>query len=207
MPVPPRPISPQVMAEGRRLYEETRVAVDDIAAMMGISSRSFFTRVRKWGWRRRIDRIPQLDPPREAADAVTGNQPVVPVEAAPLHLASRAEGVSPVPPDSGSLAARIQRAVERELFAIEQIVAKLRPASEHTEEAERAARVLASLARTLQEIAKLDRKPDPAKDDVKDDDRGPDDPDEFLFELARRMDAFSGRRANPVPDVAAREDA
>lgn len=216
MTVPMRPIPPELLAEGRRLYEQTRLPIRDIAGLLGIGERTFNRRRKEWGWPSRKARVPRYEPPRTAADLLRFDpvpapsrldRPVAPTDGAASHPALPACPVSGDPPDPGSLALRIQSAVERELFAIEQIVAKLRPAREHTEEAERAARVLASLARTLQEIAKLDRRPAAAKDDTKDDDRGPDDPDEFLIDLARRMDAFAERRQNPVPDVAAEGDA
>jgi hypothetical protein len=205
MAVPLRPISPTLLAEGRRLYEHTNVAVDDIAALMGIGARTFFTRVRKWGWRRRNLRIPVDGPPPDpevppanAQEIASGSMPVsAPIEASP------APG-NPAPATPVSLAERIQRAVERELAAIEQIVARFRGGSEHTEEAERAARVLASLARTLQEVVRLDAREDARSEDKHDkhDDRGPADPDEFVRELARRMDAFAAARLGAgVPDA------
>jgi hypothetical protein len=67
MPVPPKYISPETMAEERRLYEHTRVPVHDICALLGISERTFYTRVEQWGWRRRMHRIPRVSSARCAA--------------------------------------------------------------------------------------------------------------------------------------------
>jgi transposase-like protein len=170
MPVPPRPVSPEALAEARRLYEETRVPVDDIAALLGIGARTFYTRVRKWGWRRRILRIPQAGPLPAPASA------------------AEPEGGGAAAPDDVPTAERVQRVVERELHAVEQIVARLKP-SEQPQEAERIARILASLTRTLQEVARLKATPATPKD--RDDDRAPDDPDELVGELVRRMDEFA----------------
>jgi hypothetical protein len=188
----PRRVTARMIANARRIYENTNVPVDDIAAMLGVTRRTFYKRRKTWGWKLRYDRLPKHEPPRE------------PDEIEPAEPAMSAAGGEPSATDV--IAARMRGVIESELDAVEQIVAKLRPASDHTEEAERAARVLASLARTLHEIARLDRKP-AAKDDTTDDDRGPDDPDEFLRELARRMDAFARAPEDSVSDVAPRGDA
>jgi len=74
MPCPPLPISPEIVAEGRRLYEQTSVPVADIAAMTGISIRTFSARARQWGWPRRTDRVPKIEPPRTAADVPKASQ-------------------------------------------------------------------------------------------------------------------------------------
>jgi hypothetical protein len=180
MPVPPRPISPEQFAEGRRLYEQTRMPVDDIARMMGIGTRTFYTRVRSWGWQRRGSRIPRLDPSRSAP------------EEAP---ASRSQQASTDLP----LAARIERLVEHELAAIEKIMRRRGPDESRSEEMDRSARVLASLARTLQEMKRLDSQDTRHQDE---NDRGPDDPDEFARELLRQLDEFVARGKKPFPDGA-----
>ena len=180
MPVPPRPVAPEHMTEGRRLYEQTRMPCADIAALLGIAERTFFTRVRKWGWRRRMSRIPQEDPAR------------APDEPAPALPAPASAA-----PESTAIAARIERLVERELTAIEKVIARHGLDQEHTEQVERSARVLASLSRTLQEMKRLEQKDARHKDD---NDRGPADPDEFVRDLVRRMDEIVARRTGPVRD-------
>jgi hypothetical protein len=186
MTVPPRPILPDVLAEGRRLYEETRVPVDDIAGLLGIGARTFYTRLRKWGWRRRILRIPQDGPPPPPAV-------VVAIADVPNDAAAPAAA-----PDTVSVAERIQRAVERELHAVERIVARLKP-SEQPAEAERVARVLASLARTLQEVTRLNEAAvKPSKE--RDADPVPDDPDELVGELVRRMEEFTRNWPDTIHD-------
>jgi hypothetical protein len=69
-------------------------------------------------------------------------------------------------------------------------------------EIERAGRALAALTRTLHELnLLLPQYPAPA---VKED-RLPDDPDEFLIQLAGRMDAYAARRmAEQAQDEEAR---
>jgi hypothetical protein len=94
-----------------------------------------------------------------------------------------------------SLAERVQRTVERELEAVECVLACLRPSNEG--EVERTARTLASLARTLRDIIAFDDPPAVEPDD--DDDAGPRDMDEFRRDLARRMDAIVAAREGSVP--------
>lgn len=57
--------------------------------------------------------------------------------------------------DQPTLVLRVTRAIERELTEIEQIVGRPRTTAARRSEAERRARTLASLARTLAEIRKL----------------------------------------------------
>jgi len=180
MAVPLIPISPEQMAEGRRLYEQTRMPVADIAAMLGIAATTLYERSRAWGWRRRINRIPREDPDRASDEPAPGE----------------------VTTANAAIAARIERLVEHELTAIETIIAGHAPDDERTEKVERSARVLASLSRTLQEVKRLDAKATPRKDD---NDRPPDDPDEFAQDLVRRMDEFARRHQASLRDEPAAE--
>jgi len=86
------------------------------------------------------------------------------------------------------LAVRVQRVVERELDAIDQILGAIGAAD--AAEAERSARTLASLARALKEVMRLAAPDEPA--DADDDDPVPRDLDEFRRELARRIEALAG---------------
>jgi len=174
MAVPLIPISPEQMAEGRRLYEQTRMPVADIAAMLGISATTFFTRSRAWGWRRRISRIPGEDPARTSDEPANG-------EAA----------------KTAAMAARIERLVEHELSAIETVIARHGLDDERTEKVERSARVLASLSRTLQEVKRLDAKETRRKED---NDRGPADNNEFVQGLLRRIEEIAARSPTGVPE-------
>jgi hypothetical protein len=99
-----------------------------------------------------------------------------------------------------SLAERVQRTVERELDAVERVLACLRPANEG--EVERTARTLASLARTLRDIVAFDDPPAVEPDD--DDDAGPRDMDEFRRDLARQIDEIIAAR-NRTADRGAEE--
>lgn len=106
--------------------------------------------------------------------------------------------------DDAAVAAEIERAVERELKAIEAILAQVGDCDERTAFAERTARTLASLTRTLGAVRRLrpaGKAGKAAKDEADADDDMPRDIDEFRRELARRIDAFvAGHADAAVPD-------
>lgn len=169
---------PITVVEARRLYEQTNLPVDRIAAMLGLKRTVFYNRIYLWGWRMRRPRLPHKDPPRKP-DEIFGE----------TTLQERASV------DFAATTARVLRAVDSELDAVAEILRQLPP--QPSEERERSQRMLASLARALQELARL--KP-PATGEQDLNDRGPDDPDEFARELLRRLELFRARGAASVPD-------
>jgi hypothetical protein len=124
MSVPPKPVTAELIAEARRLYERTNVPVADICLMLGIASPTFYRRLAAWKWRKRLQRIPLHEPQ------------VAPIFAAPAAPAAAADAED----DSASVAVRVQRTAEREIAAIEKVLARLGPSSGHLGDAERAAR-------------------------------------------------------------------
>jgi transposase-like protein len=177
----PRTFSRAALADARHRYEETKESVASIAARLGIGERTLHTKIRKWNWRQR----------RPGRSSRTAGHAV----GAPAAVA-----LPVIDADAMGVAEHIQRTVLREIAAIGSIVASLPPRSANTSQAERTARVLATLTRTLQEVLRLtatEAAPDEQKND-----RGPHDPDDFLRQLARRMDAFAAAVARPVPDDA-----
>lgn len=105
----------------------------------------------------------------------------------------------PLPPPSSpglELIARVSRAIERELMQIERIVGGHRVPIAQRSEAERRARTLASLARTLNEVKRL--RAEEEKPKAADDDAVPRDLDEFRRELSRRL-ALMDAAAAPLP--------
>ena len=159
-------IAPERIAEAKRLYELTSTPVPDIAAMMGVSRRTFDRRVIAWRWAKR---------------------------GAPRHVTDRAlvAAAPPIPPSpelQGTLAEKIHMTVERGLAAVNRILDKVGPADEAG--AERSARTLAALTRALLEIKAITQPTDATPTNEADDDPVPRDIDEFRLELARRIRHF-----------------
>lgn len=103
------------------------------------------------------------------------------------------------PPAIGvALVERVTRAVERELSQIEVIVGGSHVNRVQRTEAERRARTLASLARTLTEVRKLRAEEDRLK--LKDDDARPRNTPEFRLELARRLGRLVAEAKSVHPD-------
>jgi hypothetical protein len=183
MPVPSHTFAPEALADARCRYEETDEPNVSIARRLGISERTFSRNVVKWGWERR----------RQAARREMARGARDPI--APQLLA--------LTPEDEAAAADIESTVQHTIAAIRMIVARL-PKGRNVSAAERSARALATLTRTLQEVIRLRPKqtqPEPAND------RGPADDNEFVRELVRRMDEFAGRRQAAVPADPAGGDA
>lgn len=174
-------IAPERIADGKRLYEMTLTPVPDIAAMMGVSRKTLERRIHEWGWTLR-------SAPRFATERVLAA--MAPTGAAVNAEPQAAVAVSLSPVTRSALAARIHGIVAQGLDAVERVLSKVGPADESG--AERSARTLAAVARTLQEMAAL-TKPEAEvmpPDDADDDDPIPRDINEFRRELARRIRNF-----------------
>lgn len=108
---------------------------------------------------------------------------------------SATERLDDPPPATGAkLIARVTRAIERELTQIETIVGGHHIAPRFRTEAERRARTLASLARTLSEVTRLRAQQEPDADD--DAEARPRDLDEFRETLARRLEQMVAAAAD-----------
>lgn len=176
-------IAPELVAEGKRLYEQTQTPVQDIAALMGVTRWTLHSRIKEWGWLRR--RRPKM--PVEPHDAARGALVAAMTDNAPPP----AGGVvlAPVSPERRAVAAaRIQNAVESALGAVERVLDKLDPAD--AAEAERDGRTLAGVSRTLRELSAANQLPQASQSHETDDDPVPADIDEFRFELVRRIRGF-----------------
>ena len=210
MAPPKKPIAPELIAEGKRLYELTLTPAHHIAAMMGISRSTFNNRVIEWAWTRRGTNNPALDIVRAVrgtvAATLTASAPTEPgADASPAGLSAALPPTLPadivqidvaLPAQRLALAARIQGVVENQMDAIDRVLKVLGPSEQG--EAERTARTLASLARTLREIAALTQPDEGAPPDDADDDPIPRDIDEFRNELARRIHGLiEARKAGP----------
>ena len=171
---PPRTFTAAAIADARYRYEETDEPLVLIAERLGIGERTLNRYVARLKWRRRL---PKPSPPPEPAHESKPDSalPVVPV----------------VVPDVAQVAQNIQAIVQQEVAAIAAIVAKL-PRSASSIEADRIARTLATLTRTLQEALRL-KAPKASSEEQTDEGRGPDDPDAFILEVARRLEEFARR--------------
>jgi hypothetical protein len=186
--MPPRKqVAPERIAEGKFLYEETLTPTDEIGKRMGLSRSAFYLRVKEWGWKQRryshglgddagAPILPQPPP-------VVVNPPVLRDEFASLGAANCE------PADAFDVRARnyarVCAAVGRQIAIIEGIQATLMPTQ--PAQAERSARVLALLNKSLLEIAETTKPDTNAEIDDADDDTIPGDIDEFRRQLARRI--------------------
>lgn len=113
---------------------------------------------------------------------------------------SAVERANDPPPAAGqALIERVSRAIERELTQIEAIVGGHYVAPRQRTEAERRARTLASLARTLREVTTL--RLSEKKEKREDDDAVPRDLSELRLALARRLDQLVADAKTAHPDA------
>ena len=122
-------------------------------------------------------------PAKKAAPAKRGVKSAAPSVARGKAASGTAAPADAVAPDSATLVERVAQAVDRELAEIEANVAKM-PGKSRPTEAERRARTLASLARTLSEVRRLRAADETQKPD--DIDR-PGDLEELRQRLSQRL--------------------
>ena len=192
-------IAPELIAEGKRLYETTLTPRCDIAAALGISLGTLAARIKEWQWAARRPHRPSVDIFRAvrgavAAVATDGSRPRGATELSPVTEQQRA-----------ALAARIQEVVESQLATAAQILAAVK--AENPNEAEQSARTLASISRTVREIAALNQPIEVTPTHEADDDPVPRDIDEFRFELASRIRGFIEARRTGGARISAEPEA
>jgi hypothetical protein len=172
-------IPPEEISRARALYEGTLVPVRDIAQMLGIGLTTLHRKIKLWGWTPRNARLRGLDA------AAKAEIPVAEIAALTAPHVAIVE--------QETLIGRVRGAVERELVAIEAVLARVEGARLHSSDAERAARTLATLVKTLREVAALqrDEQPEATGDDSPDEYH---DLDAFRRELAERLDRLRQQR-------------
>jgi hypothetical protein len=127
---------------------------------------------------------------RAEPDSDVSQTPSKPKPAPRPPRRSAVERHEDAPPAAGAvLIERVVGAIERELTQIDAIVGKSHVLKAQRTEAERRARTLASLARTLTEVRKL--RADENKSKAADDDNGPEDINAFRLELAKKLDRLA----------------
>jgi hypothetical protein len=133
-----------------------------------------------------------VDPQDEAARAAIAKRQV-------LGRRSATERTGDPPPATGiALVERVTRAVERELSQIEVIVGGSHVNAARRTEAERRARTLASLARTLTEVRKL--RADEHRVKPQDDPDRPRDLEELRRRLSERLERMRRGRTGPAAE-------
>lgn len=173
-------IPPEEISRARALYEGTDIPVRDIARMLGIGLTTLHRKINLWGWTPRNARLRGLDAAAKAE---------IPVEQIAALAAPHVATV-----EQETLIHRVRAAVEREIVAIEAVLARVESAKLRSSDAERAARTLATLVKTLREVAALQRDEQPehdARDRSEDEFR---DLDDFRRELAQRLDRLRRQR-------------
>lgn len=195
-------ITPRKRQHARHLYECTTTPATRIAAGLGISPRTLKAWATAWAWGSRPGRaataVDDVSPGVSGADV--GRPPdieppasLVPAPAPPAASQPASDAATAMTGEAGDPALQVERTVERELAAIEAILARLGEGEERAALAERTARTLASLTRTLAAVRRLRAVHAEGADaaaEVDADDDMPRDIDEFRRELARRIDAF-----------------
>lgn len=161
-------IASELIAEGKYLYENTLMPIHKIGAKMGLSRTAFYLRVKEWGWT-----------PRRYSAGAAGEAQFAAPEAAAAPTADEPAEVLP-------FAQRLQRVLDGELAVIERTLRVMGPAN--NAEAERTARILAAISRTVQEIQATAG--GQTSSDEADDDAVPGDIDEFRETLARRLEGL-----------------
>ena len=166
-------IAPELIAAGKQAFEETETPQREIAEMMGIAPETLRARAREWGWQR-------FTRQRRALSMLKSVR-------APAR-----NGATLATEQREALALRIQQVVEREMSAVEQLLAR-EGAGEAGAHADNA-RALAGIARALREVALLNKPDDATPRHEAEDDPIPRDIDAFREELARRIHAFVDAR-------------
>lgn len=167
--------TPEAIAHARHLYENTAMPVADIAKVLDIGQTTLYKRKPGWGWRPRNLRLAELN------DAAKANVPIEEIRELAAPAAKIVEKIS--------LLDRVRSAVENEIIKIDDVLQRVESVHLRSSDAERAARTLATLVRTLKELTALE-KPD-AKTGGEGQPESSDefrDLDEFRSKLAERLD-------------------
>jgi hypothetical protein len=184
-------LSAEVIEYARRRYVETDDSQGSIARDIGKSPGTLDRLAKAQGWPLRKDRPPRGLPPEtqlamQTAEALAGKASGAPQ---PQENAVAPDG----PPVAGSIAARLEAALERELRKVEILRGDFGTGGKRSFEAERVARTLATLTETLFRVRRLR---EPGSISGSNDDDLPADADGFRLALAYRIEAFVRSRVD-----------
>jgi hypothetical protein len=178
--------SPEALADMRRRYEDTDEAQTSIADSCDMH-RSTLARIAKaGGWKMRSDRTPYELPQAAAPETPATDAVADSIDDAPD------DGIDSVAA-AGSIADRLEAALEKELRRMEGQRAASGKANQRTIDDQRAARTLAMLTETLFKVRRL-RESGNLNGHYDDD--LPADADGFRINLALRIEAFVRSRAD-----------
>jgi hypothetical protein len=188
-------LSAEVLEYTRQRYVETDDLQSTIAADIGVSRGTLHRVAKAQGWQLRKDRPPRglsqaLKLDIEATEAEDKASQVSKVEA-------RNTGPDSLP-NGGSVADRLEAALEKELRKVESLRGESGPRGKRSVEAERIARTLATLTETLFKVRRLRQ---PGNINGSNDDDLPADADGFRLALAHRIEVFVRSRIDrSVPE-------
>jgi DNA-binding Lrp family transcriptional regulator len=179
-------IAPELIVEGRDLYENGLTSVEEIAARMKISRSTLYARMREGKWQRR------RYSPSAAADEVVAMTVPAPVPAMPDGPSVEDKRCEPqqsvadkvTVEKRAALFARAFRAAEWQMDSIEAAMKQLNATPAPFE---RNARALAMLNRSLRDVLILTKADEMALANEADNNLIPRDMDQFRRELAQRI--------------------
>ncbi len=183
---PTHGFSPEALEDIRRRYVETDETQTSIGLDHGRSRKTISNLAIDMGWPLRKDRPPRGLPPAlklyKQATEELAKQASPDTPKAEGDNAAAADAPSP-----GSVAARLEAAVEKELRNVESLRGEFGRPEQRSIEAERIARTLATLTETLFKVRRLR---EPENISGSNDDDLPGDADGFRRMLAHRIEVF-----------------
>jgi hypothetical protein len=190
-------LSAEALEYVRQRYVETADSQRSIAEDVGVSRGTLDRIAKAQGWPLRKDR-----PPRGLSGALQLQIEATEADEGKASEAPKADKVADpdAAPVAGSVPARLEAALERELRKVENLRADLGRPAQRTIQSDRIARTLATLTETLFRVRRLRQ---PGNISGSHDDDLPADADGFRLALALRIEAFVRSRTDA--DVPERE--
>ena len=184
---PTHGFSPEALEDIRRRYVETDETQTSIGLDHGRSRKTISNLALDMGWPLRKDRPPRGLPPalklyKEASEALAKQTSSDTQKTESENTASDDAATA-----SGSIPARLEAALEKELRKVESLRGEFGRPEQRSIEAERIARTLATLTETLFKVRRLRQ---PGGSQANNDDDLPSDADGFRLALAHRIEAF-----------------